>query len=136
MEKEGDLMNTIFDGDQLAEINTLVEEAFQTVYDPRAVNPSKTAHMMERIFMQMAASAGGAAAGGSVAGPAGAAVGTAAGMMATNKVKNALGRVFARRTYEPLMEYGTAVPGMYGRGAGTGAGLGTERLLYEEDIAP
>ena len=131
-----DLLDRIFTGDQRTEIDTLMQEMAETIYDPRALNPSKTAHALERIMRQTAGPMAGVALGGAMGGPMGAAAGATAAVAAdalNNNIKNAFGRLFANRIYRPLVQpEGPAARAAAGLAApaGRAGGMETERQLY------
>lgn len=129
MRETPELLQTVFDPEQIDAVSALAQEVGQTIYMQRAMNPSKTAFMLANIMRQTGAPAAGATIGMATGGPAGAAAGAAIGAgydALGGYVKNSLGRLFGQRIYKPLV---TPPPG--GATLGRALGLEAERQ-YEE----
>ncbi|MGD9168565.1 MAG: hypothetical protein PVI97_00710 [Candidatus Thiodiazotropha sp.] len=126
-----DLVDQLFTGAEVEELDTLLGEMGQAQYSRLALNPSQTAFMLENIIRRAAAPAMGAAAGGMAGGMTGAAAGATASFFATQaqqQIRDALGRLFARRIYRPPAGAAGRALGPIGREAG----LTVEEEMYND----
>lgn len=102
--KRPELLGTLFNTDEISRIDRLVNAFAKTMYREEAQNRSRSAHMVEAIFKSLPVTMGAAAgaAGGGVPGAAAGAAGAFVAQRVGQDVRNALGKLFAVRTFERM----------------------------------
>lgn len=102
--KRPELLGELFKTDEIKRIDRLVDAFAKTLYREEAQNRSRSAHMVEAIFKTLPVTMGAAAgaAGGGVPGAAAGAAGAFVAQRVGQDVRNALGKLFAVRTFERM----------------------------------